>query len=100
MDVVGRHLRDTRPWTSTSAWTFISNHSSMSRPEQDWLIFRGSFSRCVGIFEDCAQATRQAIVMAEYCALCGQQAQVHEKPGTDLPWRTVWHLPDTTPRFR
>jgi hypothetical protein len=78
---------------------YVDSLKHVASPDRTWLIYRGSFDRCVGIFADSAEATRKAIGMAEYCVARGQKAQVHERPGSNSPWHTVWHAPGTVPRF-
>ena len=79
---------------------YVTSLAHFSSSQRTWLICRESLSNCVGIQDDLAAATAQAIRMAGYHTSAGQLAQVHvqQDQGT-APWRTVWCSPDCVPRF-
>ena len=79
---------------------YVTSLAHFSSSQRTWLICRESLSNCVGIQDDLAAATAQAIRMAGYHTAAGQLAQVHVQQDQGIaPWRTVWCSPDSVPRF-
>jgi len=79
---------------------FVTALPHFSSSRRTWLVCRESLSNCVGIQDDVAAATAQAIRMAGYHAAGGQAAQVHlqQDEGT-ARWRTIGCSPESAPRF-
>ena len=78
---------------------YVSPFDYITSKVRDWLIYIEQPYRCLGVYADAATAIKEAIHMAEYRVMSGKAAQVHMRLESKALWQTVWHSPDTTPRF-
>jgi hypothetical protein len=78
---------------------YVAALTQFATSKVTWLVCKDTLVNCVGVQDDFASATAQAIRMAEYHAQRGLGAQVHVQARDSAQWRTLWTAPGVDPRF-